>query len=48
MKIFEINADGNALLIVKVDGDQMECLNAMNGWGNNIKDKVTITDKEEE
>ena len=48
MKIYEINADGNALLLVKVNGDQIECLNAMNGWGINIKDRVIITDKKEE
>lgn len=48
MKIFEIDAYGSALLLVKVDGDQIECLNAMNGWGFNIKDNVTITEKKEE
>ena len=47
MKIYEINANGNALLLVKADGDQIECLNAMDGWGDNIKTKVTITDKNE-
>lgn len=48
MRIYEINANGNALLLVKVDGDQILCLNAMDGWGDNITNKVTITNKEEE
>ena len=47
MKIYEIDANGNALLIVKVDEDKILILNAMDGWGNDIKNKVTITNKEE-
>ena len=47
MAIYEINADGNALIRVKVEGDKIEVLNAMNGWGINIKNKTTIINKEE-
>ena len=47
MGIYEINADGNALLLVKVEGDQIEILNAIDGWGKNIKNKVTIINKKE-
>lgn len=42
MKIYQIDADCNALLRVKVDGDEIEILNAMNGWGINIKDNVMV------
>lgn len=48
MKIYQIDADGNALLIVRVDGDNIEILNGMNGWGNNIKDKITVEEIKEE
>lgn len=42
MKIYTIDADGNALIKVQVDGDKIEVLDAMNGWGNNIKDKTKV------
>lgn len=48
MKIYQINADDNALLLVKVDGDKVEILNGMDGWGNNIKDCITVKEVEEE
>lgn len=32
MKIYTIDADGNALIKVQVDGDKIEVLDAMNGW----------------
>ena len=47
MAIYEINADGNALLLVKVEGDQIEVIDAMNGWGINIKNNITIIRKDE-
>lgn len=47
MKIYEIDANGNALILMKVDGDKIEILNAMNGWGDNIKNKVSIEEVEE-
>lgn len=42
MKIYTIDVDGNALIKVQVDGDKIEILDAMNGWGNNIKDKTKV------
>lgn len=47
MKIYEIDANGNALILMKVDGDKIEILNAMNGWGDNIRNKVSIEEVEE-
>lgn len=46
MKYFEIDADGNALILLKVDGENIEVLNAMDGYGDNIKDKTTIKEME--
>lgn len=46
MKTYIIDADGNALLVLKVEGEKVELINAMNGWGENIKDKVIIVDNE--
>lgn len=46
MKIYTIDADGNALIKVQVDGDKMEVLDAMNGWGYNIKDKTKVKEDE--
>lgn len=48
MKIYKINADNNALLLVRVDGDKIEILNGMNGWGNNIKDKIIVEEIKED
>lgn len=48
MKIYKINADNNALLLVRVDGDKIEILNGMNGWGNNIKDEIIVEEIKEE
>lgn len=48
MKTYQIDADGNALLLVKVDGDKIEILNGMNGYGDNIKDRITVKEVEEE
>ena len=45
MKIYTIDACGNALIKVKVDGDKIEILNAMNGWGVNIKDKTKVEEE---
>ena len=47
MKIYEIDANGNAIILIKVDGDKIEILNAMDGWGDNIKNKVFIKEVEE-
>ena len=47
MKIYEIDANGNVLILIKVDGDKIEILNAMDGWGDNIKNKVSIKEVEE-
>lgn len=33
MKIYTIDVDGNALIKVKVDGDKIEILDAINDWG---------------
>lgn len=46
MKTYQINADGNALLLVRVEGDKIEILNGMNGWGKNIKDNITVEEIE--
>ena len=48
MKIYQIKAADDALLLVKVDGDEIEILNGMNGWGNNIKDQITLQEIMEE
>lgn len=48
MKIYQIDAAGNALLFVKVDGDKIEILNGMDGWGKNIKDYITVEEIKEE
>lgn len=42
MKIYTIDADGNALIKVQVDGDKIEILDSMNGYGNNIKNKIKV------
>lgn len=42
MKIYTIDADGNALIKVQVDGYKIEILDAMNGYGNNIKNKIKV------
>ena len=44
MKIYTIDADGNALIKLQVDGDKIEILDAINGWGNNIKNKTKINE----
>ena len=46
MKTYQIDANGNALLLVKVEGDKIEILNGMDGWGNNIKDNITVEEIE--
>lgn len=46
MKIYQINADGNALLLVRVEGDKIEILNGMDGWGKNIQDNITVEEIE--
>ena len=46
MKTYQIDANGNALLLVRVEGDKIEILNGMNGWGNNIKDHITVEEVE--
>lgn len=48
MKTYQIDADGNALLLIKVDGDKIEILNGANGWGCNIKNYITVEEIEEE
>lgn len=48
MKTYQIDACGNALLLVRVDGDKIEILNGMDGWGNNIKDFVGVEEIKEE
>ena len=42
MKTYQIDADSNALLLIRVEGDKIEILNGMNGLGNNIKDHITV------
>lgn len=44
MKIYTIDADGNALIKLQVDGDKIEILDAINGWGNNIKNETKINE----
>ena len=48
MKLYEINADNNALILVKVDSDKIEILNGIDGWSNNIKDSITVKEVKEE
>lgn len=47
MKTYQIDVNGDALLLVKVDEDKIEILNGMNGWGNNIKDKIIVKEIKE-
>ena len=47
MKTYQIDAAGNALIVVKVDGDKIEILNGVNGWGNNIKEHITVEEIKE-
>lgn len=47
MKIYTIDAAGSALILVQVDGDKIEVLDAMNGWGYNIKGRVEIKEEEQ-
>ena len=42
MKLYKIDAAGNALILVKVDADKIEILNGIDGWTQNIKDHITI------
>lgn len=37
MKVYQINASGNALILMKVDGDKIEILNGVDGWGIILK-----------
>lgn len=48
MRTYQIDAAGNALILVKVDGDKIEILNGMNGMGYNIKDYITVKEVEED
>lgn len=48
MKIYQINASGNALILMKIDGDQIEILNGIDGWGHNIKENITVEELKEE
>lgn len=48
MKTYQIDADGNALLLIRVDADKIEILNGIDGWSNNIKDHITVEEIQEE
>lgn len=48
MKIYQINVSGNALILMKIDGDQIEILNGIDGWGYNIKENITVEELKEE
>lgn len=48
MKTYQIDANGNALLLVKIEGDKIEILNGMDGWSNNIKNHITVEEVKEE
>ncbi len=34
--IYEIDFDGNCRAIIKIDGDKIRVISAMNGWGDSI------------
>lgn len=47
MKTYEIDANGNALILLQVDGEHIEVLDAIDGYGNTIKSEVSVKEWEE-